>query len=564
MIDKREWRKALPAIGVRGTTQMFDRLFDVVDEERSGSLEMGALRRTLRKSVFTLLEAKAARDASRDVGKGGKEANAAKESKESKEGKEGKEGKVGKEGKEGKESKEGKEGKEGKEAAGPQSLDGAPAAPAARLEVAGAPLWPDDPAAAVAAAGGGPGGFWDLVLSPPQQKLELTETNAYSWPGATEAEERDLYRATWGLLHARTGLGGLTEALCAALRSHGDDPRFPLYLGGNVPLNYYLVQAFGAPAPIPSNDVDVKVDIGDHLRSLLRARGGSGDGAETMMPPSHSDHGDLTTPDAVARTDAQRALFAACKRETIARFVAHAAALMAAMEAATAALLPEVERALAPRGFGLGAAGVHVHHKTHTAARAGKPPFHIVPVSGGVFQLMVELIHTASGHSFLWNVVDLEADWKLAGPAGAPGWSKWPSWRGHSWPPRAHSSASEGLGLPSALVRRGPAPQTSPLREAVAFPPEAAQVDDFAAFDHPGAPAPCEVVPADSSLAVRGLRLLAPAALRADLEHSFQPSKERRRAYKRAYWDWAVARHAERQRQQRGAAGSGKGQGPQH
>ena len=38
-------------------------------------------------------------------------------------------------------------------------------------------------------------------------------------------------------------------------------------------------------------------------------------------------------------------------------------------------------------------------------------------------------------------------------------WSKWPSWRGHSWSPRAHQSASEGLGLPSALVRRGPRSQ---------------------------------------------------------------------------------------------------------
>ena len=38
-------------------------------------------------------------------------------------------------------------------------------------------------------------------------------------------------------------------------------------------------------------------------------------------------------------------------------------------------------------------------------------------------------------------------------------WSKWPSWRGHTWPPRAPQTASEGVGLPSALVRRGPAPQ---------------------------------------------------------------------------------------------------------
>ena len=45
---------------------------------------------------------------------------------------------------------------------------------------------------------------------------------------------------------------------------------------------------------------------------------------------------------------------------------------------------------------------------------------------------------------------------------GMPGWSQWPSLRGHSGPPRAPQSASEGLGLPSALVRRGPASQTPP------------------------------------------------------------------------------------------------------
>ena len=48
----------------------------------------------------------------------------------------------------------------------------------------------------------------------------------------------------------------------------------------------------------------------------------------------------------------------------------------------------------------------------------------------------------------------------------AAGWSKRPPWRGHSWPPRAHQSASEGLGLPSALVRRGPASQTPPRGRA--------------------------------------------------------------------------------------------------
>tara|TARA_B110001452_G_scaffold261588_1_gene260551 strand:- start:107 stop:1345 length:1239 start_codon:yes stop_codon:yes gene_type:complete len=63
--------------------------------------------------------------------------------------------------------------------------------------------------------------------------------------------------------------------------------------------------------------------------------------------------------------------------------------------------------------------------------------------------------------------------------------SKWPSWRRHSWPPRAHEAASEGSRLLLALVRRGPASQI-PLRGRGFSEREAAQVDMFAAFDHPG------------------------------------------------------------------------------
>ena len=40
--------------------------------------------------------------------------------------------------------------------------------------------------------------------------------------------------------------------------------------------------------------------------------------------------------------------------------------------------------------------------------------------------------------------------------------SKWPSWRGHSRPPRARQVASEGVGPPSALVRSDPAPPIPP------------------------------------------------------------------------------------------------------
>jgi len=45
---------------------------------------------------------------------------------------------------------------------------------------------------------------------------------------------------------------------------------------------------------------------------------------------------------------------------------------------------------------------------------------------------------------------------------GSAAWSKWPSWRCHGWPPRAHHAAPEGSRLPSALVRSDPAPQIPP------------------------------------------------------------------------------------------------------
>ena len=56
-------------------------------------------------------------------------------------------------------------------------------------------------------------------------------------------------------------------------------------------------------------------------------------------------------------------------------------------------------------------------------------------------------------------VVDRPVIQQILVKHGFPAWSKWPSWRGDIWPPRAHRTASEGLGLPSALVRRGPAPR---------------------------------------------------------------------------------------------------------
>ena len=70
---------------------------------------------------------------------------------------------------------------------------------------------------------------------------------------------------------------------------------------------------------------------------------------------------------------------------------------------------------------------------------------------------------------------------------GAATWSKWPSWRGHSWPPRTRQTASEGLGLPFALVRRGPASQTPPRGRDPGTRPCQTHRFRGVSFDHSGA-----------------------------------------------------------------------------
>ena len=93
-----------------------------------------------------------------------------------------------------------------------------------------------------------------------------------------------------------------------------------------------------------------------------------------------------------------------------------------------AALLPQVCAVIHHGGAGTTAAGL----------LAGKPT----------------LVCPFFGDQYMWG--------EMVRRAGAAGWSTWPSWRGRSGPPRAHQAASEGVGLPSALVSRGPAPQTPP------------------------------------------------------------------------------------------------------
>ena len=230
-----------------------------------------------------------------------------------------------------------------------------------------------------------------LILEPPQQKLELSATNKYSWAGATEEQERALYRATWRLFQS-----GLGEALCGVLREKSHPHLLP-YIGGNVPLNYYLKHNFKAPAPVPSNDLDIKVEFGDYMRSLLAERGGG---------PS--------TADKESWSEEEKAQFQACFDESLAMFVTYAKELMDALKAAAEAVIGKITSELKPLGIGIGPQGVHMYHKTHAAPRGDNPPLHLVPLSGGVFQLMCELTPPGGGEPFIWNLVDLEADWKSA------------------------------------------------------------------------------------------------------------------------------------------------------
>ena len=233
-----------------------------------------------------------------------------------------------------------------------------------------------------------------LILEPPQQKLELSATNKYSWAGATEEQERALYRATWRLFQS-----GLGEALCGVLREKSHPHLLP-YIGGNVPLNYYLKHNFKAPAPIPSNDLDIKVEFATHMRALLAERGGG---------PSSADK--------ESWSEEEKAQFQACFDESLAMFVTYAKELMEALKAAAEAVIEKITSELKPLGIGIGPQAVHVYHKTHAAPRGDNPPLHLVPLSGGVFQLMCELTPPAGAdgaENFIWNLVDLEADWKSA------------------------------------------------------------------------------------------------------------------------------------------------------
>ena len=107
--------------------------------------------------------------------------------------------------------------------------------------------------------------------------------------------------------------------------------------------------------------------------------------------------------------------------------------------------------------------GVHVPDVLAVSAASAALSLSQVPFDKPVAGVRVGLLPPKEGEAgpgtFVVNPTKEEIaisrlDLMLAGTAAT--WSKWPSWRGHGWPPRAPRTASEGLGLPSALVRKGP------------------------------------------------------------------------------------------------------------
>ena len=122
-----------------------------------------------------------------------------------------------------------------------------------------------------------------------------------------------------------------------------------------MPLNYYLKHNFKAPAPVPSNDLDIKVEFGDYMRSLLAERGGG---------PS--------TADKESWSEEEKAQFQACFDESLAMFVTYAKELMDALKAAAEAVIGKITSERKPLGIGIGPQAVHVYHKTHAAPRGAR------------------------------------------------------------------------------------------------------------------------------------------------------------------------------------------------
>ncbi len=207
---------------------------------------------------------------------------------------------------------------------------------------------------------------------------------AYIWPDATPDDEAKFYFATCRLLN-----GPVAQVVFDALRD--GDPAFPLFVAGTVATNYYLVNCGGRA--VPSNDINVKVSVGVPVREAIQAAGGLAKDWNGAKDQSESCERAQASFDKVIR-----------------EFVEYALLHMEQVKDALLKVQPTIAAALKPLGvsFADDAEGpVIMHHKTHT-----DPPqrLNLVPLSGGVFQVVVRL--RKDGASFSWNILDFEADWK--------------------------------------------------------------------------------------------------------------------------------------------------------
>ena len=122
-----------------------------------------------------------------------------------------------------------------------------------------------------------------------------------------------------------------------------------------MPLNYYLKHNLKAPAPVPSNDLDIKVEFGDYMRSLLAERQRAvdcrqGRGARRRRRSSRP-------------ASTSRAMFVEYAKEPMGQGRGGGSA-------------EKITSELKPLGIGIGPQAVRVPRR----AAGDKPPLHLVPL----------------------------------------------------------------------------------------------------------------------------------------------------------------------------------------